>query len=48
MASRYALESSAKNKAVKFVFYGPEGIGKSSLAAKLPGVIFIDTEGSTD
>lgn len=48
MASRYALESSAKNKAVKFVFYGPEGIGKSSLAAKLPSVIFIDTEGSTD
>ena len=46
--SRYALESSAKNKAVKFVVYGPEGIGKSTLVSKFPGVIFIDTEGSTD
>lgn len=46
--SRYALESSAKNKTVKFVVYGPEGIGKSTLVSKFPGVIFIDTEGSTD
>ena len=46
--SRYALESSAKNKAVKFVVYGPEGIGKSTLVSKFPAVIFIDTEGSTD
>jgi hypothetical protein len=35
------------NKAKKIVLYGPEGIGKSSLAAKLPFPIFIDTEGST-
>lgn len=48
MASRYQLESSAKNKPVKFCIYGPEGIGKSTLASKLPSVIFIDTEGSTD
>ena len=46
--SRYALESSAKTKAVKFVFYGPEGVGKSTLAASLPSMIFIDTEGSTE
>ncbi|WP_141385501.1 AAA family ATPase, partial [Brevibacillus brevis] len=34
-------------KAKKVVLYGPEGIGKSSLAAMFPKPIFIDTEGST-
>lgn len=34
-------------KAKKVVLYGPEGIGKSSLAAKFPNPVFIDTEGST-
>lgn len=34
-------------KAKKVVSYGPEGIGKSSLAAQFPRPIFIDTEGST-
>lgn len=34
-------------KAQKVVLYGPEGIGKSSLAAQFPDPIFIDTEGST-
>ncbi|MBS4198588.1 ATP-binding protein [Bacillus sp. FJAT-49732] len=34
-------------KAKKVVLYGPEGIGKSSLAAQFPKPIFIDTEGST-
>ncbi|BBI32346.1 ATP-binding protein [Cohnella abietis] len=34
-------------KAKKVVIYGPEGIGKSSLAAQFPRPIFIDTEGST-
>ncbi len=34
-------------KAKKVVLYGPEGIGKSSLAAQFPLPIFIDTEGST-
>lgn len=34
-------------KAKKAVLYGPEGIGKSSLAARFPRPIFIDTEGST-
>lgn len=33
--------------AQKVVLYGPEGIGKSSLAAKFPEPGFIDTEGST-
>ncbi len=33
--------------AKKVVIYGPEGIGKSTFAAKFPDPIFIDTEGST-
>lgn len=31
----------------KVVIYGPEGIGKTTLANKFPNPIFIDTEGST-
>ena len=34
-------------KALKIVLYGPEGIGKSTLAAQFPGAVFIDTEDST-
>ena len=33
--------------AKKVVLYGPEGIGKSTFVSKFPGVVFIDTEGST-
>jgi hypothetical protein len=33
--------------AIKCCLYGPEGIGKSSLAAMFPNSVFIDTEGST-
>ena len=33
--------------AQKTAIYGPEGIGKSSLAAKFPNALFEDTEGST-
>ncbi len=33
--------------AKKAVIYGPEGIGKSTMASKFPDPIFIDTEGST-
>ena len=32
---------------MKVVIDGPEGIGKSTLAAKFPRPLFIDTEGST-
>lgn len=35
-------------KAQKVVVYGPEGIGKSTFAAKFPDPLFIDTEGSTN
>lgn len=33
--------------AKKVVLYGPEGVGKTSLAAQFPSPIFIDAEGST-
>ena len=33
--------------AKKVVIYGPEGIGKSTFAARFPDAVFIDTEGST-
>ena len=33
--------------AKKIVLYGPEGIGKSTFASKMPEPVFIDTEGST-
>lgn len=34
-------------RAQKVVLYGPEGIGKSTLAARFPNPLFIDTEGGT-
>lgn len=34
-------------KRQKVVIYGPEGVGKSTLAANFPAPLFIDTEGST-
>ena len=36
-----------QDKPLKAVIYGPEGIGKSTLAAAFPNPLFIDTEGST-
>ena len=33
--------------AVKVLIYGPEGVGKTTFAAQMPGAVFIDTEGST-
>ena len=33
--------------AKKVVIYGPEGIGKSTLASRFPEPVYIDTEGST-
>jgi|ERR1043165_899510 hypothetical protein len=37
----------AHNAPQKVVIYGPEGFGKSSLAARFPRPFFVDTEGST-
>jgi GTPase SAR1 family protein len=50
MEGRYILMNITRGKimsAKKVVIYGPEGIGKSTLAAKFPDPLFIDTEGST-
>ena len=33
--------------AIKVGIYGPEGVGKTTLASMFPGAVFIDTEGST-
>lgn len=33
--------------ALRCLFYGPEGVGKSSLAADVPGVLFFDVEGGS-
>jgi len=33
--------------AIKMLVYGPEGVGKTTFASKVPGAVFIDTEGST-
>ena len=35
-------------KGKKAIFYGPEGVGKTTLAMQLPDPVFVDTEGSTD
>ncbi|MDF2649831.1 MAG: hypothetical protein K0Q73_5636 [Paenibacillus sp.] len=43
----FDITSGKVQTAKKVVFYGPEGIGKSSLAAQFPNPVFIDTEGST-
>ena len=41
------ITSGKVDTAIKAVIYGPEGIGKSTLAAQFPRPVFIDTEGST-
>lgn len=41
------ISSGIIKAAQKIVIYGPEGIGKSTLASRFPDALFIDTEGST-
>lgn len=36
------------NMPIKCVVYGAEGIGKSTLASKMPGAVFFDLEGGTN
>ncbi|MEK3771118.1 AAA family ATPase [Paenibacillus sp. FSL R5-0887] len=43
----FEITTGTVQTAQKVVIYGPEGIGKSSLAAQFPNPVFIDTEGST-
>lgn len=44
----FNISSGKLDKAQKWVIYGVEGIGKTSLAMKFPDPLFIDTEGSTN
>jgi len=44
----YEINNGKIQKAQKIVVYGPEGIGKSTFLSKFPGVVFVDTEGSTN
>lgn len=43
----FEVHSGRIEKHKKVVIYGPEGVGKSSLANNFPKPLFIDTEGST-
>lgn len=43
----FEITSGKIDSAIKVCIYGPEGIGKSTLAAHFPDPLFIDTEGST-
>jgi KaiC/GvpD/RAD55 family RecA-like ATPase len=43
----YEVTSGIINSAQKVVINGPEGIGKSTMAAQFPNPVFIDTEGNT-
>lgn len=45
---KYALTKGKINKAKKVVIYGPEGVGKTSLAAGFPKPLFVDTEDSSN
>lgn len=33
---------------MRYLFYGPEGVGKSSLLANVPGILLFDIEGGSD
>ena len=46
--AKYQLDMGVRSVPVKAVFYGPEGIGKSTLAAQMPNPVFIDVEGGTN
>lgn len=46
--ARYDLDVGVKSVALRCVFYGSEGIGKSTLAAQMPNPVFIDVEGGTN
>lgn len=41
------IVSGRQQRALKAVLYGPEGIGKTTLAARFPNPLFIDTEGGS-
>lgn len=43
----FEITGRSNKRSTKVVFYGPEGIGKTTFASKFPDPLFIDTEGST-
>lgn len=43
--AKYPITGGRIAAPVKVVLYGPEGVGKTTLAAAFPGALFIDTEG---
>ena len=43
----YEISSGVVRRPLKIVLYGPEGIGKSTFASRMPQPLLIDTEGST-
>ena len=43
----FSITSGKIDTAVKVCIYGPEGVGKTTLAAQFPEPLFIDTEGGT-
>lgn len=45
---RYELECGTRRTALRVVVYGPEGIGKSTLAAEMPQPVWLDVEGGTN
>jgi hypothetical protein len=45
---RYELECGTRRTALKVVVYGPEGIGKSTLAAEMPQPVWLDVERGTN
>lgn len=44
----FEITCGVRRTALRVVVYGPEGIGKSSLAAQFPDPLFIDVEGGTN
>lgn len=46
--SKYDLTVGVQEQPVRAVFYGPEGIGKSTAGAQMPDPVFIDIEGGTN
>ena len=42
--AKYEITSGIRQRALRVVLYGVEGIGKTTLAAQFPGAVFIDVE----
>ncbi len=47
VARRFEISGGTRPRPQKVVIYGPEGVGKTTLAARFPRPLFIDTEGGS-